>query len=159
MRPGHRRLTRRFLRLIPDGVLELLTDRPVPGDQRCTTENRLADDQAIEGVAGPALSQRHIDHFLKGKVADRESHLSPERLDHGLPGFGCPPDLVEILKLQLDGGRNHEIVLIEKSPYAFRDQHSVTGEQPGGDVSVEVDQGRHSPDQSTWTRSSGSDSR
>jgi hypothetical protein len=137
----------------------MVSDVPVPGHERRVPKRRLSHEDPVERVASPLLLESDSNDWRERLIADLEADRVLQRFDDHLSRLGRAPNLVEVLELKDNGWRDQEIVLIQQLSSGRREEIDPPGEQPGGDVGVEVDQGCHSPDQSRCTRSSASESR
>src|SRR5215218_1602124 len=145
-----------YMLLRPDGVGEVRVDALVSGEERCGVKGRVGGDEAIEGVAGPSELNGFTDDLVERRVDDAQAERAAELDEEGIRRRQEPADLMEVLKLEGYGGRQAELLGIEQLASLRREAIDLARVEPGDDVRVEQDHGRHSLDQSIETRSAGS---
>lgn len=123
--------------------------------ERGFLQSGLGDNDAIEGIACPGLALGALDDFGKGMAAELEPDGGGEFMnDLGRRCLGSA-DLVEVLKFQTNHRRYQDVACLERVTDSRREEVLAAGVQPGHDVGIEIDYGRHSFDQSMCTNASG----
>jgi len=119
----------------------------------------LGDNNSVERIACPRLPFRMFDNFGKGVAAEFKPNGAGERLNNlGSRYFG-PADFVKILEFKADNGRDVDVAFLNCLANLGRQEVLAAGVQPCDHVRVQIYYGRHSFDQSTWTKDSGSTAR
>src|SRR5215813_13910514 len=108
----------------------MIPDVAVLGDQRRLAELGLADEKAIEGVPRPIQRESDLRHIREGEVTDFQPDLPTEAFEDHLRRLSGPPDLEEILKLQLDGRRDQQVAILEKLADLWRKKLQPPREHP-----------------------------
>lgn len=126
----------------------MLADRFVSSQQIATGARRLADNQTIEGIASPRLGQSGLDDTPKVLIGQLQPHLGVKTLKHLMCPHPKPSDLTKELKLEKHDRRDEDPAFVERVASAIAQQVEAGEVQPDEHVGVEMDQGRHSADQS-----------
>lgn len=120
----------------------------VPGDQWGVVVHPVRDDETVKGITRPAEPARDLGNVIERAFSSTKTDL-PIQVGDDVAGSGAnSPDLEKVLKLQHSHWRDNEFFHFEEPTRRGRDQVGATLVEPQNDMGIEVDQGRHSDDQS-----------
>ena len=127
-----------------------------PRYQRGARGQCVRADESVVRVTRPAKTDCRLADERRWRIRRRQLERRCQLVNHAPHWNLQPPDFVKVLQLQLDERGQPQRLIVEPPPDCVGDESLWILVEPDHHVRIEEEHGRHSPDQSTWTRSFGS---